>query len=114
MLFSNKNPPCGGSDSAPFHDGGLAVKCSPSFDAAPVSGFPVRQLRVHGEAGVKIKAESGFILKQDRDCFDAVIEFDRFNDLAFDLWEAVVLACASFAGTGSLVGQPWVAFLTQR
>jgi hypothetical protein len=40
--------------------------------------------------GINVKTEYSLVCKQNKDCLGVVVNFDQFNDLPFDLWEAVV------------------------
>ena len=71
--------------------------CAPSFDAAPVAGFPIGQLRECDKLRIEVKAECGLVLEQNHDCLQVGIDFNALQDLAFDFRETKEAACAPCA-----------------
>jgi hypothetical protein len=77
------------------------VNRSPAFERFVFSGFPVCEFRKDHDTRLKLKVESGLILKADFN--DVVVgrnvQFDTFNDLAFGLRERQNTPIALLFGT---------------
>ena len=78
-----------------------AMHRSPSFERSVISAFPVGELRVDHHARLKLKTESGLILKADFN--DVVVgcnvQFDALNNLAFGLGERLNALVGFIFGT---------------
>ena len=86
----------------PLDHGYLAVKRWPALDAFPIAGFPVRKLGEYSQAGIKVETERGAILEQNDDRLNVGINFDGFDDFAFDFGETYEIASTSLSGTSTL------------